>query len=281
MSIVEIEVFRVCHRGPFRSDAKNVETLTTAHIDAVSLANNHTLDFDVEGLMHMLPTLREAGIHYAGAGATLSEAASPAIWNVKGKTIGLLACTDNQPEWGATDEQPGVWYVPISLGDTRAKRLLETVRKTKAAVDLLIVSAHWGPNWGEKPPAEHVPFAHALIDAGADIIFGHSGHIVRGIELYRNKPILYCTGDFIDDYAVDNIERNDQSFVFVVEYENSAFSRILLYPTVIEAYQARRARQGERRAIAARIHSLCAKVHTEARWNEQAGRLEIPAKPHL
>ena len=262
----------------FRSDAKNVETLTAAHIDAVSLANNHTLDFDVEGLLHMLSTLREAGIRYTGAGATLSEAASPAIWNVKGKTIGLLACTDNQPEWEATDEQPGVWYVPISLEDTRAKRLLETVHKTKAAVDLLIVSAHWGPNWGEKSPAEHVPFAHALIDAGADIIFGHSGHIVRGVELYRDKPILYCTGNFIDDYAVDDIERNDQSCVFVVEYENSAFSRILLYPTVIEANQARRARQVERRAIAARMHHLCAKLHTATGWDEQAECLEIRVK---
>ncbi len=262
----------------FRSDAKNVETLTAAHINAVSLANNHALDFDIEGLLNMLSTLREAGICYAGAGATLSEAASAAIWNVRGKTIGLLACTDNQPEWEASDEQPGVWYVPILLEDTRAKQLLETVRKTKAAVDLLIVSAHWGPNWGEKPPAGHVPFAHALIEAGADIIFGHSGHIMRGIELYRDKPILYCTGNFIDDYAVDNIERNDQSCVFVVEYENSAFSRILLYPTVIQAYQARRARQGERRAIAARMHRLCAKLHTETRWNEQAGCLEIPVK---
>ena len=262
----------------FRSDAKNVETLTAAHIDAVSLANNHTLDFDVEGLLHMLSTLREASIRYAGAGATLSEAASPAIWNVKGKTIGLLACTDNQPEWEAFDEQPGVWYVPISLEDPRAKQLLEAVRNTKASVDLLIVSVHWGPNWGKAPPAEHVPFAHALIDAGADIIFGHSGHIVRGIELYRDRPILYCAGNFIDDYAVDDVERNDQSYVFVVEYDRQAISRLLLYPTVIRACQARRARQGERRVIAARMRRLCARLHTAAGWFEQAECQEIRVK---
>src|SRR5438093_13187038 len=77
----------------FRSDAKNIETLTTAHIDAVSLANNHVLDFEYEGLFHMMNTLQEAGIHYAGAGATLREASAPAIWSVNGKTIGLLAFT--------------------------------------------------------------------------------------------------------------------------------------------------------------------------------------------
>ena len=54
----------------FRSDAKNVETLTVAHMDAVSLANNHALDYDYEGVLHMIHTLQEAGIHYAGAGAT-------------------------------------------------------------------------------------------------------------------------------------------------------------------------------------------------------------------
>ena len=101
----------------FRSDAKNVQTLTTAHIDAVSLANNHVLDFEYEGLFHMMNTLQKAGIHYAGAGATLREASAPAIWSVNGKTIGLLAFTDNEPAWSATDEQPGVWYVPIAFQD--------------------------------------------------------------------------------------------------------------------------------------------------------------------
>jgi poly-gamma-glutamate synthesis protein (capsule biosynthesis protein) len=66
-----------------------------------------------------------------------------------------------------------------------------------------------------------------------------------------------------------------------MEHENSAISRILLYPTVIEEYQARRARQIERQAIVARMRRLCAKLHTETQWNDQAGFLEIPVKPYL
>jgi poly-gamma-glutamate capsule biosynthesis protein CapA/YwtB (metallophosphatase superfamily) len=193
----------------FRSDAKNSAVLTAAHIDAVSLANNHALDFDYEGLFHTMGNLEAGGIQYAGAGTTITEAADPAIWEVKGKQLGLIAFTDNEPGWEATEEQPGIVYVPMRLKDTRAVKLLELVSKTKAMVDVLIVSAHWGPNWGDDPPAEQIPFAHALIDAGADVIFGHSGHVVRGIELYRGKPILYCTGNFIDDYAVDEVERNE------------------------------------------------------------------------
>jgi poly-gamma-glutamate capsule biosynthesis protein CapA/YwtB (metallophosphatase superfamily) len=259
----------------FRSDAKNIRTLSVAHIDAVSLANNHSLDFDYEGLFQTMSNLDAAGIRYAGAGTTITEAAEPAIWEIKGKKLGLIAFTDNESGWEATEEQPGILYVPIELKDKRAVKLLDLVSNTKAMVDFLVVSAHWGPNWGSIPPAEHIPFAHVLIDAGADVIFGHSGHVVRGIELYREKPILYCTGDFIDDYAVDEIERNDQGFIFVVETDGQTLSRLLLYPTVIEAFQARRAKHNERDAIVARMQRLCMELNTPTTWDEQEERLEI------
>lgn len=259
----------------FRSDAKNVDVLKAVHIDAVSLANNHILDFEYEGMSHTMNNLDEAGIHYAGAGTTLSDASEAAIWEVKGIKLGLIAFTDNEPDWEATEEQPGIFYVPTSLQDKRAEKLLEVVSKTKDMVDLLVVSTHWGPNWGYTPPAEHIPFAHALIDAGASIIFGHSGHVVRGIEVYKHKPIIYCTGDFIDDYAVDEIERNDRSFVFMVETDGHTLARLLLYPTVIRNFQARRARNGEKEAIVANMQRLCTKLKTATTWNEKKECLEI------
>jgi len=262
----------------FRSDAKNIATLKAAHIDAVSLANNHSLDFADEGLFHTMSNVAAASIHYAGAGATLAEASAPAIWEMQGEKLALMAFTDNEPGWEATGEQPGIRYVPITLKDSRAVQLFEQVRKTKERVDFLAVSAHWGPNWGYVAPANHLPFAHALIDAGADVIFGHSGHVVRGIELYKEKPILYCTGDFIDDYAVDERERNDQSFMFVVETDGGAIVRLLLYPTVIEACQARRAKHHERGAIVALMQRLCRQLNTATTWDEQAERLEVRMK---
>src|SRR5205807_8814217 len=135
---------------------------------------------------------------------------------MKGIKLEFIAFTDNEPAWEATLSHPGVLYVPILLEDRRTEKLLTMVSKTKDVVDFLIVSAHWGPNWGYTPPAEHIPFAHALIDEGTDVIFGHSGHVIRGIEIYKDKPIMYCTGDFIDDYAVDESERNDRSFIFIL-----------------------------------------------------------------
>ncbi len=264
----------------FRSDAKNVDVLRAAQIDAVSLANNHILDFEYEGLSHTINNLDTAGIRHAGAGNSLSEASEPATWVTKGIKLGLIAFTDNEPGWEATDEQPGIFYVPITLKDKRAEKLLEKVNRTKEVVDFLVVSTHWGPNWGYAPPAEHIPFAHALIDAGADIIFGHSGHIARGIEIYKHRPIMYCTGDFIDDYAVDEIERNDRSFVFVVETEGPSIYRLLLYPTVIRDFQASRAGDGEREAIAAKMQRLCTQLRTATTWNEKEAYLEIRPVQH-
>ncbi len=259
----------------FRSDAKNVEVLRAAHIDAISLANNHTLDFEYEGLSNTMNNLDAAGIHYSGAGTTLSDASEPAIWEIKGIRFGLIAFTDNEPDWEATEDQPGIFYVPVTLKDYRARKLLEMVRKTKEVVDLLIISTHWGPNWGYSPPAEHIPFAHALIDAGADVIFGHSGHVVRGIEIYKHKPIMYCTGDFIDDYAVDEIERNDRSFIFVVETDGHSIFRLFLYPTVIQNFQAMRANGAEKKAIVAKMQRLCTDLNTATTWDQNEERLEI------
>lgn len=259
----------------FRSDAKNVAVLNAAHIDAVSLANNHVLDYDYEGLYDTLHHLEQAGIRSAGAGTTLREASEPVIWEVQGRKLGLIACTDNEPDWAASGKHPGVWYVPIQVQDERAHQLFEIVQRTKAEVAYLIVSLHWGPNWGYAPPPEHKPFAHALIDHGADLIFGHSGHIVRGIEVYQNKPIIYCAGNFIDDYAVDEVERNDQSFLFLIELNGTTLSRLLLYPTVIRHFQARRARNDEIHVIVAGMQRRCAQLQTATRWNEEEERLEV------
>jgi poly-gamma-glutamate synthesis protein (capsule biosynthesis protein) len=142
-------------------------------------------------------------------------------------------------------------------------------------VDLLIVAAHWGPNWGSAPPSAHIPFAHALIDQGADVLFGHSGHVVRGIELYQHRPILYCAGDFIDDYAIDPIERNDLSFLFMLEIESGQMTRLLLYPTIIQDFQALRAQGTDRERVVATMRRLCTAFSTATTWNEQEGCLEI------
>lgn len=259
----------------FRSDAKNIQVLQAAEIDLVSLANNHTLDYGYEAMYQMLEILDREDIKYAGAGRDYKQAALPTTYRHKQIQIGSIAFTDNEPPWEATEKQAGIFYVPIDLSDDRSKKLLEIVSQTKTEVNLLIVSAHWGPNWGYQPQPRHIPFAHALIDAGADIIFGHSCHVFQGIELYKARPILYSCGDFVDDYAIDPIERNDESFIFVVEVKGGKTHRLKLYPTIIQEFQAQLAEPRRAREIAAKIQRLCRKFETVASWSEKKGYLEI------
>ena len=96
------------------------------------------------------------------------------------------------------------------------------------AADTVIFSNHWGPNMVQRP--RETFRSCAVIDRGVDIYYGHSAHVFQGVEIYRGKPILYDTGDFIDDYAVDPKMRNDWSFLFRVSVEEGAFERLDLTP---------------------------------------------------
>ena len=153
--------------------------------------------------------------------------------------------------------------------------LLALVRRTKARVEFLVVSAHWGPNWGSGAPPEHRDLARALIEAGADVVYGHSPHIFRGIEVFRNRPIIYSAGDFVDDYAVDPQERNDQSFIFLLDTDGGTPLRLRLYPTLITDFQARLAGRSSRQ-IAERMQRLSRHLGTASSWDATGGYLEIP-----
>lgn len=258
----------------FRSDSKNVNSLLSASIDIVSIANNHILDFNVRGLKDTLTALKQAGIKSAGAGLDITEAKKPVLFKIGGLCIGFIAFTDNEPDWEASENKPGIFYVPVDLEDKRAKELLRVIAAAKRRVDLLIVSAHWGGNWGYEPPCEHTIFAQAMIDAGADVIYGHSAHVLRGVKIYKNRPILYSTGDFVDDYAVDDVERNDESLIFLLEIANGRLNKLSLYPTVIDNFRAKMA--GARsRTIASKMSTMNQKFGTETLWVDRRSCLEI------
>lgn len=259
----------------FRSDAGNIAVLKAAGIDAVSLANNHSLDFGVDALADTLTLLDHAGIAHAGAGPDLAAAFTPGTLTAGGAKIALVSFTDDRPDWEAGENRPGIAYVPVDFEEDRATRLFDTIRTARRAADIVIVAAHWGPNWGYAPPPRHIPFAHRMIDLGADIVFGHSGHVFRGVEIYRDRPIMYCTGNFIDDYAVDEDERNDESFIFVVELDGQRIRRLRLYPTTIDNCQARMAEDPHAERVALKMARLCSKLGTSARWDKREHRLEI------
>jgi len=250
----------------FRARPSAIETLRAARIDACSLANNHTLDFEEQGLLDTLEHLDAAGIRHAGAGRNQAEAAEPVIFTVPADHTGrvaLLAFTDNEPPFAAGTDGPGTNYLPVSLIPDvlqRVERAVSNVREM--GVDTVIFSNHWGPNMVQRPREIFRRFAHAVIDRGADIFYGHSAHVFQGVEIYGGKPILYDTGDFIDDYAVNPELRNDWSFLFKVSVEEGRFERLDLTPVKLSYARVDLATGGERETILDRMERLSAEMGT-------------------
>jgi len=189
----------------YRMHPENVECLTAAHLDYCGLANNHVLDYGYAGLNETLDVLHRAGLKTAGAGRSLTDARAPAVLPLPRAAIRVLvfavgsASAGVPDEWAARDDHPGVDFLP-DLSNAAADRLLDRVRRARRATDLVVVSIHWGTNWGYEIPSDQVRFAHRLIDGGVDLVHGHSSHHPRPIEVYRNRLILYGCGDLINDY---------------------------------------------------------------------------------
>src|SRR5918994_1000371 len=244
----------------FRAKPSAIETLRTARIDVCSLANNHTLDFEEQGLLDTLEHLDAAGIRYAGAGRNQNEAADPAILTVRvGHTnrVALLAFTDNEPPFAAGSDRPGTNYLPVSLEPKVLHRIEAAVTAAReTGAEAVVFSNHWGPNMVQRPSALFRRFARAVIDRGADVYYGHSAHVFQGVEIYRGKPILYDTGDFIDDYAVDPRLRNDRSFLFHVSMEDGDLRRLELHPVSLPYARVEHATGAEREAILGRMVGL-------------------------
>jgi len=258
----------------FRSHAKNIDVLTCAGIDVVTLANNHSFDFGYEAFREMLAHLKSAHISYVGAGESYTEAVRPVILKVGDVRVGLLSFTDDMPEWTAEKDRPGVYYVPLDPSSPQWQELYKNIRQAKATSDFLIVSPHWGPNFGYQVQQDYKKWARDIIDAGTDVVFGHSGHIPRGIEVYKNKPIIYSAGDFIDDYAINDEEPNDEGFIYLLEYDGVRPVTLQLHPIVIKDLRAQLAGVRAPR-IAQRLLQLSEKFGTSGRFNPDLQTVSI------
>lgn len=189
----------------YRMHPGNAPCLSAARLDLCVLANNHVLDWGVDGLLETLDTLRGIGIVSAGAGRNADEAAQPAALEVTGRArvlvFGLGSPTAGiPPDWAARPGRPGV-QVLGDLSAQTAREVAEQVARWRRPGDLVVVSVHWGENWGYAVPREQRDFAHRLIDeAGVDVVHGHSSHHPKGIEVHGGRLVLYGCGDFLNDY---------------------------------------------------------------------------------
>lgn len=235
----------------YRMNPENIPCITSAGIDCCALANNHVLDWGYSGLAETLETLRRAGVKSAGAGMDLKEAEDPAVIEMHGKGRVVVFCfgsvTSGIPlHWAASEDSPGVNLLK-SLSGEEASHIREQVLGTKQPGDIVIASIHWGGNWGYEIPHEQREFAHMLIDkAGVDIVHGHSSHHAKGIEVYRERLILYGCGDFLNDYeGISGYEyfRADLGLMYFAEMDPSTgkLAGLRMTPTQVKRFRVNRA----------------------------------------
>jgi len=259
----------------FRASPDHVATLCGAGIDAVSLANNHAHDFGPDALLETMRLLDAAGIAHVGAGPDEARAYAPLVLERAGARVAVVAFTDNEPEAAAGPGRPGTAYARAVRSDPRGRRVLDAVREARDRADLVIVSAHWGGNYGEEPRRRHRRFGRALLAAGAHAVHGHSAHVSRGVGWRRRGPVLYATGDAVHTYEPVEGERNDLAFVARVEVEDGRIARLRLHPLVVRDERVRRATGDDRTAAVARMEALCAREGSRARWDPAGEALVV------
>lgn len=245
----------------FRANPQHaVNALVAGRVGFVSVANNHIGDFGWEGLRDTLAALDRAGIAHAGAGMDRADAHEPARLVRDGARVSVLAAADYPAEWRATPTSPGMNYIPVSLDHENLVEVARQVAAARERADCVIFSIHWGPNMRAWPSQGFRAFARAVIDAGADIFWGHSAHVVHGVEFHHGRPILFDTGDLVDDYAVDPRLRNDLSALFLVRLHPPAVESVEMIPVQIADRQVNLARGREREWFVHRFRARCAEL---------------------
>ncbi|MCC3778696.1 CapA family protein [Streptomyces sp. UNOB3_S3] len=200
----------------FRAPSPAAAVLAELGVDCVTLANNHALDYGYDALADTRELLTAAGIRVVGAGADAAAAREHTVLEARGVRLAVVGATDHPDDFAAGADRPGVAFADLHRGVPAW--LTEQVRRAAAEADAVLVTPHWGPNMTSVPP-HHVRAAAAeLLAAGATLVAGHSAHVFHGVAGF----VIHDMGDFVDDYAVDPVLRNDLGLLFLVTLDNPA-----------------------------------------------------------
>jgi len=252
----------------FRSNPGTEQALKQAGFSILSLANNHTPNFGEKGLKDTFNFFANAGIKYVGAGQNEQEAYQPVYIEKRGIKFAFLAYND-------TDVVPAYYEASVNRAGTafmRVDKMTEAVKEAKRKADFVIVSMHAGTEYAGKPNKSQVNFAHAAIDAGADLVIGHHPHVVQTMEKYKGKFIFYSLGNFVFDQPQS--EETKEGLAVKVYFAKNGINRISLLPVVMENLaQPRMADKNEADKISQRLNFSLASQNVYS-WNNDNNNFE-------
>jgi poly-gamma-glutamate capsule biosynthesis protein CapA/YwtB (metallophosphatase superfamily) len=211
----------------FRAPAQAYAAVKAAGVDAVSVANNHSLDYGPVGMADTLNHAAQAGMPAFGAGMTAADAYRPWVADVRGTRIALVGISqvhELEASWNATDTRPGVAHA------RDATRSLAAVRAATQMADVVVVFMHWGKEGNNCPTAEMTSFARQVVDAGADMVVGAHAHLLLGDGWLDGAYVAYGLGNFL--WWRDDAFRNDTG-VLRVTLRDAKIVRTELVPAYI------------------------------------------------
>ncbi|MEZ4445708.1 MAG: CapA family protein [Polyangiaceae bacterium] len=175
----------------FTAPPEAAAALARAHVDIVSLANNHAWDYGKPALLETLDRLAAVGVAQVGAGQSREEAYAPRVVTARGQRVAFVAVTDI---WNQTFEpHPGKEHV----ADASLEELVASVKRARAAADFVVVSHHGGYEYVAEPHEETRQLLRAAVEAGADLVIGHHPHVLQRVAFHQGHPILYSLGNFL------------------------------------------------------------------------------------
>jgi poly-gamma-glutamate capsule biosynthesis protein CapA/YwtB (metallophosphatase superfamily) len=252
----------------FRAPPVAVESLRLLGVDCVTLANNHALDYGEDALVDTLDHLAAAGIAAVGAGSDVESARAPEVLKHDGLRVAVFGVTDHPADFAAGPGRAGVAFA--DLGHDVPEWLTSAVNEAGAMADAVLVTPHWGPNMVAAPLPQVRHAASVLRDAGATVVAGHSAHVFHGVD----DHVLYDLGDFIDDYAVDRMLRNDLGLLWLVDLDDDGTpTRLEAVPLLLEFCYTRLATGNDAAWVRDRFRAACAEFGTTV--DERDGRLVV------
>lgn len=295
----------------WRSPPQAACLLRDLGIDVVSLANNHALDYGVEGLADSLETLAQAKVDVAGAGMGLDQAFAPVLMEFDYRTrVALVAVACTLPlGFPAREDRPGVAPIrvstsyafdPIDLQEepgcsptfihTEADpddvaQMCQRLAALKEKECVVIVSIHWGNAFQKRLAKYQRPLARALVEAGCDLIVGHHPHTFHGAEIMGSSVVLYSLGNFVmDAELVDQAHQglpqgmattwnmSPESLVVVVGVSDGIICDVEIHPVILDAQGIPRPLEGEQAdAVLDEVEALSGGI----RWHRKLAKAEL------
>jgi poly-gamma-glutamate capsule biosynthesis protein CapA/YwtB (metallophosphatase superfamily) len=242
-----------------RGRPANVAGLVYAGIDVVSLANNHVIDYGLEGIRQTQDSLASNGILFSGAGVNSYEAYQPVFRLKNGINFAFLAACNRTGQYENTQPFFGAGFNKPGFAELSAFQIDRQVRGVRPDADLVVVETHSGNEYSPVPPRgfdadeaadefysiggpvpdfDDIAIRHAAIDAGADLVVNHHPHRLQGFEVYQGKLIAHSLGNFAFD---QNYAETFPSVILNAKIDATGFYEYTLVPVFIDDYLPRRA----------------------------------------